>query len=378
LPIDTLIALAAVAVSSAAFAQVSLTGRIDLGHANVKTTNLENNSDSKVTSLAGDQQGRTTSRLTFSGAEDLGGGLTARFNYETRLTPDNTATAGMDRTRNMFLNLSGGFGSVTIGTFLNAIDSVRGFSAATYSAPGGDFLANHQNLYGNTTLVTDADLNEAFGIPAATSATNLRTLARTAMTNGLSGRSTNAVAYASPSFGGVTFGLGLSNEKTAGSNTSVNKVDGMIGTVAYAAGPLNARLAFGQGKGDIKGSGSDLTSSKTTDTAFAVSYNLGVAVPYLIHETTKVTLSNFIGDATPGVSLKTKATELGATFPMGAATPYVTFSNGKIEDTKTSAFQLGSTYNLSKRTYLYGAVGEFKIEDIQKTTGYKLGLVHSF
>lgn len=369
--------MAAVAACSASIAQVTVSGRIDLGHANTKTTNLATDSSSKVSSLAGDQQGRTTSRLTFAGSEDLGKGLTARFNYETRLTPDNTTTAGMDRTRNMFLNVGGGFGSVTIGTYLNALDAVRGFSAATYSAPGGDFLANHLSA-ASTSLISDDYIDEVFGTTTAAG----RTAARSAASNGLSGRSTNAIAYASPSFGGVTFGVGMSKEKTSGSNTSVTQVDGMIGTVAYAAGPLNARVAFGQGKGNVKTAAADMTSNKTTDTAFAVSYDLGMAVPYVMHETTKVTVSEFLG-ASGNYSLKSKATEVGSTFPMGAVTPYVTFSSGKfkdtnIEDIKTSAFQVGSTYNLSKRTYLYGAVGEFKVEDLQKTTGYKAGLVHTF
>jgi hypothetical protein len=61
----------------------------------------------------------------------------------------------------MFLNVGGGFGSVTIGTYLNALDAVRGFSAATYSAPGGDFLANHLSA-ASTSLISDDYIDEAF------------------------------------------------------------------------------------------------------------------------------------------------------------------------------------------------------------------------
>jgi len=361
-------------VSGTVFAQssVSISGRIDLGHASIKTT--PNNGDvTKVTSLAGDQHGRTTSRLTFSGVEDLGGGLKASFNYETRLNPDNTASAGLDRTRNMYLGMSGGFGAVTIGTYLNPFDTVRGFSAATYSAPGGDFLANHVNVFGQ--LVTEADL-VAQGMTAANAATALALLS-----NGLSGRSTNSIGYTSPSFGGLTASLGLSQEKTSTGNTKLNKTDGVIASVAYASGPLNARLALGQGKASLKTTATNLSSSKTTDTAFAVSYDLGMAVPYIQHETTKVTLSSLGGVADNSV-LKSSATEIGSKFPMGAFTPYVTLSSGNVtvgnDKTKTSAFQLGTTYDLSKRTSLYAAVGQFKFKDVSKTNGYKVGLVHQF
>lgn len=351
---------------------MSISGRIDLGHANIKVT--PNNGDAtKVTSLAGDQHGRTTSRLTFSGVEDLGGGLKAAFNYETKLNPDNTSADGIGGTRNMYLGLSGGFGAVTIGTYLNPFDTVRGFSAATYSAPGGDFLANHINVVGQ--LVTANDL-VAEGMTAENAATALTLLA-----NGLSGRSTNSIGYTSPSFSGMTASLGLSQEKTSTGNTKLNKTDGVIASLAYAAGPLNARLAFGQGKASLKTTATNLSSSKTTDTAFAVSYDLGMAVPYLQHETTKVTLSSLGGTASNGV-LKSSATEIGSKFPMGAFTPYVTLSSGNLnfggEKTKTSAFQIGTTYDLSKRTSLYAAVGQLKLKDVSKTNGYKVGLVHQF
>ena len=364
------------AVSGTSFAQssVSISGRIDLGHANIKTT-PDGADATKVTSLAGDQHGRTTSRLTFSGVEDLGGGLKAAFNYEAKLNPDSTSADGIGGTRNMFLNLSGGFGSVTIGTYLNPFDAVRGFSAATYSAPGGDFLANHTNIVGQ--FVTEADLT-ALGAPSADAKTGLALLS-----NGISGRSTNSVGYTSPSFGGVTASIGFSQEKTSTGSTALNKVNGMIGSLAYAAGPLNARLAFGEGKASLATSAANLTSSKGSDTAFGVSYDLGVAVPYIQHETTKTTLTSLAGTAlTEGNVLKSAATELGAKFPMGALTPYVTVGNGKLkfdgEEIKTSSYQIGTTYDLSKRTSLYAAAGQIKLKEVAKTNGYKVGLIHNF
>jgi predicted porin len=377
----TLVAMAALAsVSVFAQSSVTISGRLDLGHANLKTTTKVAgvNSVAKTFSLAGDQQGRTTSRLTFAGSEDLGGGLRANFNYETRLNPDTTAAPGLDRTRNMFINLAGGFGSVTIGTYLNPLDAVRGYSVATYSAPGGDFLANHIGLLSNTTLFPDADIDAAFGTTTAAG----RTAVRAALSNGLSGRSTNSIGYRTPNMGGFTGSIGVSQEKTSTDNTSLAKTNGFILSAAYANGPLNALLAFGQGKGDSKSTATNLTSGKTTDVGFGVSYDLGVAVPYIQFERTKAQINNLLGAAVDG-DFTTRATEIGAKFPLGAFTPYVTFGGGKIgDDVKTSAFQIGTTYDISKRTYLYAATGNFKIKEDGsnsiKTTGYKLGLVHSF
>ncbi len=329
-----------------------------------------------MTSLAGDQHGRTTSRLTFSGVEDLGGGLRAAFNYETRLNPDNIDVAGLDRTRNMFLNLSGGFGSVTIGTYLNPFDTVRGFSAATYAAPGGDFLANHIGAISK--IVTEADLM-AEGLTQVQAASLLKLLS-----NGLSGRSTNSIGYATPSFGGgFTASFGVSKEKTSTGNTSLSKVEGVIGSLAYASGPLNARLALGEGKMASNTTATNLSSAKTTDAAFAVSYDLGVAVPYLQYETTKATVANLAGLAiSENNVLKSNATELGAKFPMGAFTPYVTVGSGNFKGDggklKTSSFQIGTTYDLSKRTSVYAAAGQLKYKEVSKTNGYKIGLIHNF
>jgi predicted porin len=360
----TLIALAAVAATGAAFAQSSVTisGRIDLGHANLKTTNTTGGvttSTVKGAQLSGDEQGRTTSRLTFSGVEDLGGGLKASFNYETRLSPDSTAASGMDRTRNMFLNLSGGFGGVTIGTYLNSVDTLRGISAATYSAPGGDFLADH---------------------------------------GGLSGRSTNALGYRSPSFGGLVISAGVTNQdattaNNAGLVTTQAKSAGNLFAATYNLGPVSVHGVVANGKGTGVAAGITTTTKQFTN-GLSLSYDLGMAKPYFALETGKTTPSTAVANT----NSKYSAWELGSTFPMGAFTPYVIYGNGKIKgntvgvataSNKTSAFQVGSTYALSKRTYVYGAVGQQKntqnlasIATANRTavkeSGYKLGLVHSF
>jgi predicted porin len=362
-------------VSGTAFAQSSLniSGRIDLGHANTKTT-TDGGSATKVTSFAGEQHGRTTSRLTFSGVEDLGGGLRAAFNYETKLNPDDTKSDGFGGTRNMYLNLSGGFGAVTIGTYLNPFDAIRGFSAATYSAPGGDFLANHINI--TSRILSVDDVTDIFGSKA------LAELYLSLVGNGLGARSTNSIGYTTPSFGGFTASLGLSQEKTSTDQTALNKQEGVIGSLAYASGPLNARLALGEGKASVKSAAVGLSSSKATDIAFAASYDLGMAVPYIQHEESKNSLATFGGATMTTLNkVKTVATELGAKFPMGAYTPYVSVSSGKVtlaNEFKTTAFQIGTTYDLSKRTSAYVAIGQTKLEGDSKTNGYKIGLIHNF
>ncbi|UUZ77494.1 porin [Polaromonas sp. P1(28)-13] len=255
------------------------------------------------------------------------------------------------------MQLQGAFGSATIGTYLNTFDDVRSYSVATAGVAGGDFLAN---VHGN----------------------NVR---------GLAPRSENSIGYRSPSFGGLDFRIGTTHEKTE-LNGAVNKTTGWIGGVGYNNGPVSALLALGQGKLQAPAvAPAAATNAKVNDVAFAVSYSLGVAVPYIQFENSKGT-----GVVGTGSEVKSRSWELGSKFPMGAFTPYITVSGGKIKtvasvgaaqtSVKSRGVQVGTTYDLSKRTYVYAAVGQDKnvaaalatgTGDV-KRTGYALGLVHNF
>jgi len=91
-----------------------------------------------------------------------------------------------------------------------------------------------------------------------------------------------------------------------------------------------------------------------------------------------------------GVFREFNAWEIGARFPMGAFAPYITYGQGEITDigdvsvsNDTSAWQIGTTYNLSARTWIYAAFGEFQRDNANGTNhtkrdGYAVGLVHTF
>ena len=378
----SLIALAALAVVGAASAQSSVTlyGRLDLGmsHNKVSNTNALTGvtTSGTNTSLAGAQGTRTGGRLGVRGTEDLGGGLKANFTIETNVNPDNNGTT-FGATRQAHLSLVGGFGGVIIGTFLNGFDDVRGYSASTANVAGGDFLANNHGGGINTGVT-------GFG------------------TTGLNGRSQNAIAYRAV-VNGFNFGLGTTYEKAG-----TTKTRGYIGHIGYDNGPLSTKFAIGQAKaqaaavaavaavpGNAGTAAALAVDGKVSDWGFAVSYDLGMAVPYFQYEQSKGT--NVVAANT---ERKVRSYELGAKFPMGAFTPYITLSSGKatgsnlgvaIADSKTRGFQIGTTYDLSKRTYAYFALGQDKrtnmniapagaaaVNGDRKNNGYALGLVHSF
>jgi predicted porin len=112
----TLIALAAVAATGAAFAQSSVTlyGVADASLAKVT-------GKSAYLSSAGTMN-NGTSRWGVRGTEDLGGGLKAGFNFEQGLSLNDgslsKAGAGEFR-RAAWMNLSGGFGELRLGRTLN-------------------------------------------------------------------------------------------------------------------------------------------------------------------------------------------------------------------------------------------------------------------
>lgn len=114
----TLIALAAVVATGAAFAQSSVTlyGVADIALTDTNAAGRKLQLDSSGTLNNG------TSRWGIRGVEDLGGGLKAGFNFEAGLSLDNGAAGAFSGNyfgRNAFMTLSGGFGELSLGRRLN-------------------------------------------------------------------------------------------------------------------------------------------------------------------------------------------------------------------------------------------------------------------
>lgn len=59
--------------------------------------------------------GQSPSRLGIRGSEDLGGGLTAIFQFEAPLAVDTGTVGGLNFTRRSYVGMTGSFGKVTIG-----------------------------------------------------------------------------------------------------------------------------------------------------------------------------------------------------------------------------------------------------------------------
>ena len=377
----TLIALAALAAAGATLAQSSVTiyGRMDLGMSQQETRigSTPAGTVQDQFSLAGAQNEWTGSRLGFRGTEDLGGGLRAGFVYEIGINPDRDAGTNA-QTRLANLSLSGGFGTVVVGTFMNAFDTVREFSPGSGSIPGG-----------RATVFEAGAVTERFD-----------------------SRSQNAIAYVSPDFNGFRFSAGFVNNSdetlTLAGTPDAGGFDytGMILGVAFNQGPLRAQFAYGNldigfhsgidtdpATTGLQSAGSlgSPVNTDVTNWALGLSYDFGPAVVSFVYEDSSRDMVPVAAgrDALDGVDRN--AWEIGARFPMGAFAPYVTFGQGErtviatngVRTYDINTWQIGTTYNLSARTWVYAAIGEAQREtsaglNVREETGYSIGIVHTF
>lgn len=313
----SLLALAVLAASGAAFAQSSVTlyGVADL--AITKTTG-------SGTQMSGNgAMNNGNSRFGLRGTEDLGGGMKASFNVEAAVNAENGATELSAQTtklatgetvvtgatpttfqRAAWAELSGGFGAVRLG---------RGLTNGFYAA------AAHE-LTGTANYSAWA---ATFGFTGGT-------------------RNNSEIRYTTPQFvPGLTASIGYILKDDNGGKAKVD-----FNTI-YAAGPLAASVAY----------------SKVTDgeKSYMIggSYNLGVA---------KIAASY---QDPAGVK---KGFTIGAIAPFGPASIAVDIARDT--NAKLTNFVVEGKYNLSKRTSLYAAV--LRMDGATTTTSTGVGVRHNF
>jgi predicted porin len=296
----TLVALAALA-ATASFAQstVTISGTLDPSVAMSTTTYGDGASVSK-SFVRNSSQG--TSQITFTGTEDLGGGMKAAFRYEGDFTTAEGASAtnsigggGGD----IWAGLEGGFGALKIGTPNNPSLSVQA----------------SRNFIGTK-------LGSGFG--------------------GVSGvgrvRDNNSVRYDTPSFSGfsaaISYAFGSPAVAVANGGTNVETAAKSDVGLFYSNGPINAGLSFYS------------QDNVTKQTNFAGSYDFGMAKVYLGYNTE---------DNTKGVTAK--GYNVAADFNISPT--MVAYGNfGVLTDDTAAGLNkrisaLGVKYSMSKRTSVY-------------------------
>lgn len=333
----SLIALAVLAASGAALAQSSVTlyGRIDTSVGQIKDTGTASTNKEAVTRMfTGGDGGLTSSRWGMRGTEDLGGGLKAGFQLESRfdsdtgvLKTDSGATNQFFRGAS-FLSLSGGFGEVRLGRSTTVYDDVRALSISS-------------NVYDSAFTPTNNGVYGSGGDYAS--------------------RFDNKITYLSPTLGGFYLGVDYALDE----DNSVKAARTAL-KAGYRAGPMH----FAFGYQDEK------TSADYT--ALSGSYNFGVA---------SVSAGFNLRDAKTGGAEDTEFT-VGVNVPFGTVAVSAGMASSKTEvgsatTLKSSGFALGATYSLSKRTTAYAGFRSVERKNAagaktRDETLYAAGVRHDF
>ena len=305
-------------IASAQSTNVTAYGTLDTGIASTNGANAAGT----VTSVESGQQ--SYSRLGFKGSEDLGSGMKAIFDLEAglNLSTGNVGLSGAgnnipaDQNNNLFssqayLGLAGNFGAVKLGRQFSPLYIAYGSIDPFVTG----FAANINNFFG-----TDA-LNSS----------NYQRMSNAAIyetSDNLAGFK-GSVAYG---FGGV-----------AGDTSAQSQVGASLG---YANGPLTVSYAYHQANNQQ--SGNPAASVDTFKTNFiGAAYAFG---PVKVHAA--------FDQNRQGSSFKTQDYLLGFTVPFGAQAVFVDYThkdNKLVSSADADQYAVGYTYNLSKRTNLYGA-----------------------
>ena len=360
----TLVAIAAAAAVTGAMADVTISGNLNQA---VTTDTLRGGTAEY--SVQGMHSISNDSFITFSGNEDMGNGLSAKFKLEQALDLNgNMSTTGSmfgtnttgNGNREAWAGISSSMGTLTLGN-----QYAPSFLAAIAADPMG--ANNIKGAMGNLGISTV-----------------------------LGG---NSIVYASPAFNGFTASV-MQNYGANETTTSALNAGNAYGySLSYANGPLNA--AYGRheatlngtsaatlvdiGGGALVGNKAGGSSSKTvsavpqadgdtrTEQTYSISYDLGnVKVGYW-GSRTEYTKGDKVQGQSGAISAPIGNLTLAYTFGTGSATP-----NGSTT-TDYTGYQYSAKYALSKRTYLYvegGSIKDTTNDETRQTYGF--GLNHSF
>jgi predicted porin len=384
----SLVALATLAATGAVMAQATIYGRMDVSYG-VKQTTFGNGAlNWKQTGLM-DGLG-TSNAIGFEAKESMGGGMSARLVAETGISPVNASgmfgmrTGGAGYTqganRQTFVEIEGGFGRVRAGYMRTMGYELASFSGHTFTGEGA----------------AGGQVAHVFGLGAA------------------GGTRSNAIEYQLPKMGNLTVGLqmgsGTGRELTEFGAGAANTASGVQSDqrtrtslkVDWAAGKAKAGMVYTNYQQITSGAvmNADLNGDGTIDTTATVNVFGGAAGISTFGNRTgrtaqNVNLTQLAGSydfgmlsiganinmgsqnitenasagttnvAAAGSTTDIKSQAISFSMPMGAmvlaggmGTASTTAAGVVGRDISTS--QLSLRYNFSKRTAVYGLVGNLK------------------
>ena len=294
--------LGSLAAASHAQSNVALFGVVDLG---LERTTLSPGA-STLRLSSGIQSG---SRWGLKGTEDLGGGMSASFKLESGFDASTGAAGqgGLAFGRQVWVGLNGGFGSLKLGRqytpIFGAIDTVDPFDAGITGDGSGI-----------------AAVFRSYGV-----------------------RMNNTINYSTPTMGGFSAELAYGLGEFPGSTSTGSQWGGALN---YASGPLTLVAAY-HDQGLVTGGASN--------------GNARTLMIGGVYDLTAVKLHAAFADnrdknGAGASTARSRDYMVGVTVPVGAfalLAEYVRHNDTLVANADASYYQLGATYDLSKRTNFY-------------------------
>lgn len=383
----TLIAVAALAATGA-FAQsnVNFGGVVDVGYRSVTSQTPGGNSNQIA------NNGSATSNVTFTGVEDLGGGMKATLSVTALLglaspnslnsTPagwaNNTAVQGAFNYA-QFVGLSGGFGTVNLGSPNSVFLATNAVSQPFRTNLGSGYSTGFGRLTGGGVFFFA-------GGPVSTNRVVLHE---------------KTIQYVTPKMAGFTgtleYAAGNDNNTNRAANTEAMTALGL----AYNNGPLNVAASsytIKAGNNGVAGSVANTTTGLATGATanpnavlpagatithnfLAGNYSFGATTVYAGYTTTKGS-GTALND---GKSWNVAAKYMISPSLSVAANYLKTNESSGVSAAITGSRSLmgaGADYSLSKRTALYARYEKLDTNTSSDTAGeqttYMVGVRHAF
>jgi len=257
------------------------------------------------TNVSGDvnEVNSRASRVGVKGSEDLGNGLKAVYGMEWEVSLDENS--GINKGRNAFVGMAGGFGTVLAGKH----DTPMKMSTAKL-----DMFSDESGDYNTTVGFHDV-------------------------------RANNAIAYVSPAFSGLTIAAAIVPGETAGSADGFTDATSVAGM--YSGGPLYAALAYEVITQDyLNAAYGNFFSDDFVKTRAGVGYAMAGLKVGLVYEK-----QDF------GSSADRDLFQIQAGYTMGANTFKAMYGSagdlGDAKDTGRDTYAVGVDHAFSKTTKVY-------------------------
>jgi predicted porin len=346
------------------------------------------------------QSAESTSRLGFKGSEDLGGGTSAIFTVETALNPNASASA-FQFNRQTFVGVKkNGLATASVGTQYTPLFDVQ----STTDAAGNNNLVGNA-VYSGVLQSSTGTYNQGIA-PYTSSAANPTSLNEAS--SAYVTRASNALKVQSDRIAGVqgelfyaqannnqsgTVGTGANNNTVFGVNADYMWKQLQVVAAYQTFRAYNGTAAqTTAGMGLANGTAGSLgTNASDSQTYAAATYDFGILKTYAQYITRK-SFSTYDNN----FQTQRSAYQLGARSQLTPViSVYATYGLGKSSYAQAgTAFanfrtmQVGSDYNLSKRTNLYVAYGSFNqsspnsaaVPTVSSLSGmnYAAGIRHTF